>query len=588
MPFQQPIPIARALGRIAKNEFVLPAIQREFVWSTDQICRLFDSLMRGYPFGSFLFWKVERKSTRQYAFYQFVTDYHERDAPHCPTMTLPGDEPVTAVLDGQQRLTALNIGLRGSLAEKLPRKRRSNPDAFPKKRLYVNVISESSDAELDMKYEFEFLTEERAKQQNAEPERTRHWFLVSKILDMNAGPDLHAYLTREGLASSTYAFQTLYDLHRVVHTEPLINYFEEEEQNLDKVLNIFIRVNSGGTVLSYADLLLSVATAQWKERDARQEIHELVDELNGTGLGFRFPKDLVLKAALMLTDISEVQFKVTNFTADNMAKIEASWDEIERAMRLAARLLADFGFSEQNLNANNVVLPMAYYLMVRRLDESFVTSRRAAEDRDRLRLWVVRTLVKRGVWGSGLDSLLKAIRGAIRTAVDEGATEFPVARVEAAMRDRGKILAFDDEEIDALLETRYQDRGVFALLSLLYPTEDLRREIHVDHVFPRSLLKAAKLKKAGMTNGDEIAAVADLLPNLQLMEGVVNQQKSDELPGEWLRKVHPTAEAQGYYRTMHDLPDLPDGAGAFLGFFEEGRRRMKERLRKVLGADKSG
>jgi uncharacterized protein with ParB-like and HNH nuclease domain len=126
MPFQTPIPIAKALQLIHRHEFVLPAIQREFVWSTDQICMLFDSLMRGYPFGSFLFWKVEKANTRKYVFYDVIRDYHERDRAHCEVMTLPGDTGVTAVLDGQQRLTSLNIGLAGSLAEKLPHKRRSN------------------------------------------------------------------------------------------------------------------------------------------------------------------------------------------------------------------------------------------------------------------------------------------------------------------------------------------------------------------------------------------------------------------------------------------------------------------------------
>lgn len=581
MPFQQLITIARALRHVAKNEYVLPAIQREFVWDTVQICRLFDSLMRGYPFGSFLFWKVERKSTREYAFYQFVTNYHERDAPHCPPMTLSGDEAVTAVLDGQQRLTALNIGLRGSLAEKLPKKRRSNPDAFPKKRLYLDVLSDSGDAELDMKHEFEFLTDEQAKEQSAGGKQ--HWFPVSKILDMDAGPDIQGYLADASLASSRSAFQVLYKLHRIVHTDLLINYFEEEEQNLDKVLNIFIRVNSGGTVLSYADLLLSVATAQWKQRDAREEIHELVDQLNDTGHGFRFPKDLVLKAALMLTDISEVQFKVNNFTAENMATIEQRWDDIERALQLATTLLANFGFSDQNLAANNVVLPVAYYIMARGLDDSFATSRAAADDRQRLRLWVVRTLVKRGIWGSGLDSLLKSIRDAIRAAVNEGATEFPVARIEAAMRERGKLLTFDEEEIDALLETRYKDRGAFALLSLLYPGEDLRREMHVDHVFPRSLLKVGKLKKAGVDRIDEITSAVEMLPNLQLLEGVLNQQKSDMLPGAWLKERYESEQDRGYYVARHDLGKLPSGAGEFLAFFEARRARMRERLRKVLG-----
>ena len=53
-------------------------------------------------------------------------------------------------------------------------------------------------------------------------------------------------------------------------------------------------------MLSYSDLLLSIATAQWEERDARSAIITLVDELNDTGMGFNFSKDFVLKAGLMV------------------------------------------------------------------------------------------------------------------------------------------------------------------------------------------------------------------------------------------------------------------------------------------------
>ena len=60
----------------------------------------------------------------------------------------------------------------------------------------------------------------------------------------------------------------------------IINYYVEEEQDLDKVLNIFIRVNSAGTVLGYSDLLLSMATAEWTAYDAREEINRLVEDLN--------------------------------------------------------------------------------------------------------------------------------------------------------------------------------------------------------------------------------------------------------------------------------------------------------------------
>ena len=79
---------------------------------------------------------------------------------------------------------------------------------------------------------------------------------------------------------------------------------------MQKVLQIFIRTNSGGTVLSYSDLLLSVAVAQWSQYDAREEILQLVDDLNNIGNGFTLSKDWVLKAGLMLSDIGSVGFKV--------------------------------------------------------------------------------------------------------------------------------------------------------------------------------------------------------------------------------------------------------------------------------------
>lgn len=75
-----------AITNIEQQRWVLPAIQREFVWKPNQVCTLFDSLMLGFPFGTFLFWKVEPKRSGDWKFYDFVRDYHERDAPHCPEL----------------------------------------------------------------------------------------------------------------------------------------------------------------------------------------------------------------------------------------------------------------------------------------------------------------------------------------------------------------------------------------------------------------------------------------------------------------------------------------------------------------------
>lgn len=144
MAFQTPITIKEALEGIHRHDYALPAIQREFVWSRDQIALLFDSLMRGYPIGSFLFWNVLPAKSKEYVFYDFIRDYHALHARHCPTLALPEPRPVTAILDGQQRLTSLNIGLNGSHAEKLPRLWHNNPHAYPKKQLYLDLAHRST------------------------------------------------------------------------------------------------------------------------------------------------------------------------------------------------------------------------------------------------------------------------------------------------------------------------------------------------------------------------------------------------------------------------------------------------------------
>ena len=76
--------IKDVIESINRRKYLLPAIQREFVWDETQIFRLFDSLMRDYPIGSFLFWNLEKQKIRDFQFYEFVKDYHERDNTHNP------------------------------------------------------------------------------------------------------------------------------------------------------------------------------------------------------------------------------------------------------------------------------------------------------------------------------------------------------------------------------------------------------------------------------------------------------------------------------------------------------------------------
>ncbi|WP_152991356.1 hypothetical protein [Frankia sp. R43] len=101
-----------------------------------------------------------------------------------------------------------------------------------------------------------------------------------------------------------------------------INYYLEKSPEADKVVDIFIRVNSGGTTLSHSDLLLTMATSLWTHLDAREEVRSLVEELNaGGGRRFDFSKDVALKTALMGAG-GDIEFQVASFTPRRMATVE--------------------------------------------------------------------------------------------------------------------------------------------------------------------------------------------------------------------------------------------------------------------------
>ena len=594
--------IKDTLDDIARRDLVLPAIQREFVWRPEQICRLFDSLMQGYPFGTFLYWQIKPENSDKFTYYDFVRNYHQRDHPYCPRLDPLPDKRLTAVLDGQQRLTALNIGFRGSMAWKLPWKWWKTHDAFPKRQLYLDLLWKSDADEHGRKYRFRFLTDKQAKGN----ESGEWWFLVKDILRMDSGPSMHKWLTEhlpkellpdgapaQDVALSANqlvndAYEVMWRLHQVAHTEKLIAYYDEKNQELERVLRIFIRMNSGGTTLSYSDLLLSVAVAQFEDLDAREEIRNLVRDLNRVGQGFSFSKDQVLKAGLMLSDIGSVGFKVDNFDKENMAILEKSWGDVKQALMTAVQLLSLLGFNGQTLRATSALLPIAYYIHNRGHNASYVTSGRFREDRGAIREWLIRSILKAsGIWGSGLDTLLTGLRRVIRDSRDSSEL-FPAAAIGKEMARRGRSLTFEPEEIDDLVDMKYGDSRTFALLSLLFPEIDVEKlHFHIDHVFPRKRFTTVPLRRAEIPEEDHgrFQDRRDRLANLQLLPGAENLEKRATMPACWLEETMNANERERHV-DLHLLGDIM-GHGqtmdGFLSFYEARRCALRKKIAKLLG-----
>jgi hypothetical protein len=589
--------IVDVLADIDQQQLVLPAIQREFVWPDPKIGSLFDSLMRGYPIGGFLFWRVSDATIRSHPFYGFIRDYDPRPPNNfCPRIDgiAPSDSRY-AILDGQQRLTSLNIGLRGSHAVKLPNKWWDNPDAFPKRFLYFDLRgsepdpnesgSEEETGETEQ-YVFRFKTTEQV---GAENETGRAWMPVSDILELKDVSQILPYAAGRGIGNDAEAMRRLGRLYEVVHVHGTISPFIEPDQSIDRVMNIFIRVNAQGEPLSFADLLLSQATAAWATDeegdpvDAREEIRSFNERLNRHDHRFDFKRDQIMKACLVLTDAGSVRFRIENYGRKQMLEIRQAWPEIKRSLDLVASLLEQFGLSAVNLNARSVIHPLAYYLKHRQLDASYLTSKGHEADREQVRQWVLRSLLRQGIWGSALDTLLTRLRGVIK---EHGSTGFPIAQIDRAMGEIGKSLAFDEDAIQGLLKLRYGERNCFALLSMIYPSGDTTRR-HVDHVYPQTAFTKAKLEKLGFA----VAQIANLLPaaqeipNLQLLTPAENESKGGTFPAAWLASAFPDKLARGAICALHHLGDPQDDLRTFDDFFSARRQALAAVLRARLGAE---
>ena len=547
----------------------LPAIQREYVWDTEGIEKLFDSIMGNYPIGSFLFWKIREEKKSLWTAYKFFSDFDKED-PHNEEANVAGiNQDIYLVLDGQQRLTSLYLGLKGSY--------RFFYYNWKKTRLYLNLFKkpERSDNPEELTYEFAFRENSAANLKNPKPQ---YWYLVGDILNFSSA-NLARKDIRERLAGCEQslidnAVELLEDLHNRLFTERLINFFEERSDDYDKVVEVFIRANTGGKKLEYSDILLSTATAKWKNLNARDEIHDFTDEINAIGAGYNLGKDFVLKGALYLTPGLPIQYKVNNFTKPNLEKIETHWDLIKSNIRMTIRLISRFGFSDKNLISTLALLPIALYLS-RLGKKNFVESTQQADVLNQLLMqkWLAIALLK-NAFGSSSDTTLKNLQDVLNEQ-----TDFLVFPYEAINKRLNIEPSFSETEIENLLATQYRSKYSYLILSLLYPGRDWKDSTyHEDHIFPQTDFTARSMNARGYS-AEIITSYQkqfNTIANLQLLTDKENLEKNAAAFDGWLK----TREDQ--FKSRHLIPAIADyGLPNFLEFTERRREAIKEKLKNI-------
>jgi hypothetical protein len=497
------------MAQIEAGKIVLPAMQRPFVWKDDRITKLIDSMLRGFPLGTALLWKT---ATMQ-RFRRFQKDV-QPDAGI--TVDFDSDESTERylVLDGQQRLTSLFVAITGT---------------YDGKNLFLDVLSgvKGEKDPGDAYWDCRFLTEKEAKELNAWPrpaggknaaaERAvfvkfrdltklpaaRAGFIATqKAAELGLDPTQTMRMTTSYLQSATVlASKTALQIH-------LIDQDSGEPMEIEEILEVFVRVNSGGLVLQKSDLLMSLLDLKWN--DIQPELYRAVKEINAAR-PFNITRDDVLKS-LLLAKGSDTRFdhlvadrgRVEALATDlplMLPSVQAAWKSLTLLLMDECKITSERFFR----GGHNSLLPFVLY---------FVANPTPGPAEKRRLVVAVYAALMSGVF-AGAEARMGAF--ARKECVKGG--PFPLeklARLVAAHYGVNSLEALLSRHLDLALNIAHGG------ITLDNNPENLQR----DHIFPR-----ATLEKQGSP-----AAKTNHYANFHFLRGKDNRNKSDTAPHEWFKK----------------------------------------------------
>jgi hypothetical protein len=338
--------ISTILAHIDSGHMALPEFQRGYVWNRDQVRSFFDSLYRRHPVGSLLVWATESKSAT-----------HRGDGNLAAGI-------VKLILDGQQRMTSLYGVLRGCP----PKFFEGNPLAFT--GLYFNLDTE------------QFMFYSPLKMQD-EP----LWINVSDL--MQKGNDGVGYFIQklnskpEYFEKSGIYFGRLSKLLGIKDIRFNIEDVTGEDKTIDVVVDIFNKVNSGGTKLSKGDLALAKICAEWPE--ARETMKGKLKDWKNSHYNFNL--DWLLRSVnTVLTGEAKFQYLHNKNTAEISAALKKATNHIDTCLNLIGGRL---GIDHDQVLFGRYAIPV----MVRYLD--LLNGGLDEKKRDKLLFWYAQA----GMWG---------------------------------------------------------------------------------------------------------------------------------------------------------------------------------------------
>lgn len=558
------ISIRKAVQLIEERKLLLPHIQRPFVWKQDrnnnQVRRFMDSIMREYPFNTLLFWKTRDDIQLR----KFVEDY--RDGMNIKDTYIKSsgldNEEKTLVLDGQQRLQTLYTALKGT---------------YNSKEMYIDILSGKKvfqDGKDELKYNFDYLSKEEAKEKSGDDV---YWVKLKGIV---LSDDTTVKIKKQIISEMKKHMMVDDSIEEIVedNVAQIKNLFNELEliyyypidsttgkfDDYEEILEIFIRTNSGGTILGKSDLMFSLIKLNWEE--AEEEFEDLIDTLNKDG-AFEFDKDFILKSALVVIE-RKAQYRVEKFKGKegekNLKSIRSNWERIQKSFRFLDDFLVYARItSDSMLPSYNALIPIAYYSY---LHNNKIKSKKVKQN---IQTWLYKALLNANFSGQS-DTIIDSCTEVIKN--NSGVDYFPYREIETALKGKNRFVGIEEDIIDG---------NNYLVLNLLYI---FNKEIvnfqpqltgnspEIDHIFPKSKMTYTYKYPSRLVNN---------IGNYMFLEKTLNIDKTNKLPEVYFPEA---IKEQSDFLDRNFIPSenslhKPDN---FRKFLDERRKKLFDVIENVL------
>jgi hypothetical protein len=502
MPYQTKT-LGWALKQVnpVNSSFFIPAMQRPFVWERSDLVKLFESIYKGYPIGTSLVWPTVYNNPNNLgaARAYWVPNEFVKDAPARQAQITNGTQ-ITLVLDGQQRLTSLNIGINGGWYENQNKLQLCfNPSA----------INDSP---------FKFL--------NLAEDDIEHNILCKYIMNWESEQELnnwlnHTYLPGHGNNQNLRperVEQNIRNLRNGFWNTEAYCFGVHPAENIREALDVFQLANDTGKRLDKTDLIIATLQIAWDACSPREAVQELVQSLNRQFNGNNpFDRKKLFNLFIQTSNCGiPASYSLGDFDGQKVRDLEEHWPIFVISINALVEQLNRWGLTKSScLNSINTLIPVLLWQNTKKINYMIEDNSKLAEI-EKARCWLIIAMLTASFSGQSTTTISLA-RRVIESTDDD---TFPKKDLLIKLEDQHNYDFITRQGVEHFVcETKYGDKRRVRLLLMLLK-KNLKSDFiyQIDHIFPLA------------NNRNRFPQEVNLVSNLQLLTPQENREKNNHTP----------------------------------------------------------